>query len=161
MSLSGKISALSAAIILPGMAAAGSYGEVGVKDARVVPAATATATVWCPAIKAEIPVTLQAEMDCAGAVPVGTAKPKVARERFTSSPTTTGRDDDRPRRRTIVTNDPAPKNNGPIDKWGRLGQLGVNQSNYHQQGQGFIDKVDAYRNKAGVNGDWSNFNPNG
>ena len=170
MKVPGTLSILTTAMILPTLAAAGGYGSAGVKDATVGPAATATATVWCPAIKAEIPVTLQAEMDCGEAVAVGSAKPKVARERFGPGPfglpphqrigpSPNDDDGDRPPLTTVSKN-PVPEDGpSPIDKWGRLGQLGVNPSNYHQQGQGFLDKVDAFRNQAGTGGDWSSFNP--
>ncbi|NNF92903.1 MAG: hypothetical protein HKM96_16060 [Boseongicola sp.] len=168
MKVPGTLSLLTTVMILPTLAAAGGYGSAGVKDATVGPSATATATVWCPALETEIPVALQADMNCGEAVAVGSAKPKVARERFGPGPfglppherigpTPKDDDNDQPPL-TTVSKDPAPDNN-PVDKWGRLGQLGVNQSNYHQQGQGFIDKVDAFRNQAGTSGDWSNFQP--
>lgn len=168
MKVSGTISILTTVMFLPGLAAAGGYGSAGVKDATVGPASTATATVWCPALKTEIPVSLQAEMDCGEAVAVGTATPKVARERFGPGPfglpphqrigsTPNDDDGDRPPLTTTSKNPVPEDNNNSIDKWGRLGQLGVNQSNYHQQGQGFIDKVDAFRN--GTDGNWANFKP--
>lgn len=172
------IAALAAATLaVPGAGVAGSYGSAGVRDATVTPPATATASVWCAKVKAEVPVALASEMDCGEAVAVGTAKPKVARERFTTGlfglpphqriGGTVGNDDDDPPI-VPVSNSPdpsptppstPPSNSGPVDKWTRLGQLGVDQSNYHQQGQGFIDKVDAYRNTNGSGGDWTNFQP--
>lgn len=173
----GRSLILTGLLAFPGLAIAGSYGAVGVSDATVAPPATATATVWCPKIQQEVPQELARQMECGEAVAVGVAEPKVARERFTrgflglpAHEPTGARpkmEDDQTPFTPVSDNGPKPDDNGPkptdkgqpVDKWGRLDQLGVNQSNYHSQGQDFLDKVDAYRNQHGASGDWSNFKP--
>lgn len=82
MTYLGKTVILAAVVALPGMAIAGGYGTAGVKDARVGNAGPETAMVWCPKLRAEVPIRLQQQMDCSEGVAVGTAEPAVARERF-------------------------------------------------------------------------------
>lgn len=72
---------LAMIVTMPSAALAGGYGTAGVKDATVGQSPTATATVWCPKLKTDVPIALHQQMDC-GEGAVGTAKPAVARERF-------------------------------------------------------------------------------
>ncbi len=166
---------LSAMLVLPGVATGGGYGTAGVSDATVGAPTEATALVWCPKIKAEIPIQLQAQMDCSDGVAVGTATPVVAPARFGTG--LLGLPPHQPKGRNVTNDDDGPTsiltvneklNPGPIapdpadnaiGKWDRLSQLGVDRQNYDQQSQDFRDAVKNYRSTHGTSGDWTNFNP--
>lgn len=70
-----KVLFLTTCLASPASLMAGGYGESGVRDAGVANAGRAEATVPCPKLNRNIPVSLAAEMDC------GTATPRVAGER--------------------------------------------------------------------------------
>ena len=171
-----RTSALFATMLmLPGWAVAGGYGEAGVRDATVAPPATATASVWCPKLRTEVPVALQNELDCGEAVAVGSAEPKVAPSRFTrgffglpahepSGVQPNFEDGDGTpfpvaQPAPNAPQQPSPPANQSIGKWERLSQLGVNPQNIQNQSQSFTNAFNDYFSTHGASGDWSNFNP--
>lgn len=172
---------LAAVFGLPCAASAGGYGSAGVKDATVAPPATATATVWCPRLNTEVPISLQSDLNCGRTVAVGVARPKVARERFerglfglpahVRSGNTPSNDDSGPGPFPVATptqspspepqpNTPTPDgSNTSVAKWDRLADLGVNPSNFDSQSDDFKRAVGDYLDVEGPLGDWSGFNP--
>lgn len=173
-----KTLVLAVLAALPATAFAGGYGTAGVKDDRVGLGAAETAMVWCPKLKAEVPIRLQEQMDCSAGVAVGTAKPAVARERFgggifglpahvPGGPTSAvgGKDHTPP---TTPTSQPGPEGDDdtppsggePKGKWERLADFGVTGQNFSDQSEDFLSSVDAFREaNGGYQGDWSGFNP--
>lgn len=195
---------LAAIVWLPATAFAGGYGTAGVKDATVGQSTAQTATIWCPKLKTEVPITLAQQMDCGAGVAVGTAQPAVARERFggrglfglpphqpsggrsalddDDSPITGGTppvqpgdetpsddpgrpNDDPPNDEPERPNDDPPSDDTPDQgsgsksKWERLSDFGVNGENYNEQPREFKQAVKEFREKNGVKGDWSDFDP--
>ncbi len=151
-------------------AVAGSFGATSVPDSSVSLHAP-QGKVWCQKLKANIPLELEAQMDC-GAVQ---AAPRVAGERVRNNPLGSffGRHKrgagpavslgDGPNTTpksnvtSVATSDPTPTPTASVGKWERLGELGVTQSNFDSQPDSFKDSFNSYDNEPG--GDWSGFNP--
>lgn len=184
MTVIGKTLLLTTALSLPGIASAGGYGTAGVSDASVGQTASAGETVYCRNLNTEVPRQLYVEMDCGDGVLTGFATPQVAPERFTDEPEETGffglpphvrsgptPNDDNDRPRLIDNERPDPDDNGtptvpvdkepepetgPIGKWERLNELGINRDNFGDQGPGFVQDIRDYR-ESNPGGDWSGF----
>lgn len=183
---------VAAIVSLPTTALAGGYGTAGVKDATVGQSTAQTATIWCPKLKTEVPITLAQQMDCGAGVAVGTAQPAVARERFggrglfglpphqpsgarsalddDDSPITGGTPPVQPGGETPSDDPERPNDDPPSDdtpdqgsgsksKWERLSDFGVTGENYKEQPREFKQAVREFREKNGVKGDWSDFDP--
>jgi hypothetical protein len=151
--------------------AAGSFGSAGTEDARVGRYAGQT-TIWCERLEASVPEQLFRDLDCGSDESV--VRDAVAGERVTNrggglvgllGPHIRGgntpNDDDGPSDGLTILDryKPTPEtgSDDPVDKWDRLGELGVTPENFDEQSDSFKEQVGDYIDSG--DSDWSGFNP--
>lgn len=167
----------AAVTLIPAPLMAGAYGASAVKDATVSNQVASNATVYCARLKQDIPVSLQSQMDCGTGAPLAVKAKQSFFERFRHVPQSRTRElggatrapvaeNDGPRTPPTATDRPAPTpvaeapKPQSVNKWERLGQLGVTRDNFGQQDNDFFSDVKDHLATQGPEGDWSGFRAN-